>query len=122
VFLDAFTGEITEDRYYHFLQTIQPQDRPAYSNIHFTLAGRIVAAVEKKSWRDALDERLLKPVGMTRTTGYVSRMYADPDSAVPLEDDGKGGWIPASPRKTDRTMHAGGDWGRQPAMQPVICC
>jgi CubicO group peptidase (beta-lactamase class C family) len=40
VFLDAFTGEITEDRYYHFLKLARPGGQVAYSNIHFTLAGR----------------------------------------------------------------------------------
>src|SRR5262245_22196048 len=48
VFLDAFTGEITKDRYYHFLGAVRPAKRYGYSNVHFTLAGRVVEAVEGK--------------------------------------------------------------------------
>jgi CubicO group peptidase (beta-lactamase class C family) len=109
VFLDAFTGEITEDRYYHFLKTLVPQKKVAYSNIHFTLAGRVIQAVDGKPWREALKERLFAPSGMTRTTGYADAMYADPDVAVPQNVEGDR-WV-AAPRKSDRTMHAAGGLG-----------
>ncbi len=110
VFLDAFTGEITDDRYYHFLKRAKPRGQVGYSNIHFTLVGRVIEAIEGKGWREALRDRLFTPAGMTRTTGFASRMYADKDAALPLEarDDG---WAPYDLRKTDRTMHAAGGLG-----------
>ncbi len=110
VSLDAFTGEITEDRYYRWLATIKPSGQTAYSNIHYTLLGRVVEAVSGKPWRDYLDERVFKPAGLTRTTGYASRMYGDPDSAMPMERV-NGEWGVCRLRKTDLTMHAAGGLG-----------
>ncbi len=110
VTLDAFTGEITEDRYYRWLATVQPSGETAYSNVHFTLLGRVVEAVSGMSWRDYLDERVLEPAGLTRTTGYASRMYGDPDCALPMERV-EGEWRVCRLKKTDHTMHAAGGLG-----------
>lgn len=108
--LDAYTGEITEDRYYRWLATIKPTGKTDYTNIHFTLLGRVVESVGGKPWRDYLQERLFTPARLTRTTGYASRMYADANSATPMERvDGK--WEACKLRKTDRTMHAAGGLG-----------
>lgn len=110
VMLDAFTGEITEDRYYRWLATAKPSGETAYSNIHFTLLGRVVEAASGKSWRDYLDERVFKPARLSRTTGYAGRMYDDSDCAMPMERvDGQ--WRVCKLRKTDRTMHAAGGLG-----------
>jgi CubicO group peptidase (beta-lactamase class C family) len=110
VALDAFTGEITEDRYYRWLKTLKPKGKLAYSNVHYTLLGRVVEATSGKPWRDYLDERLLRPAGLTRTTSYASRMYSDPNCAMPMERiDGR--WQVCKLRKTDRTMHAAGGLG-----------
>jgi len=110
VALDAFTGEITEDRYYRWLKTLKPKGTLAYSNVHYTLLGRVVEAASGKPWRDYLEERVLKPAGLTRTTSYASRMYGDPNCAMPMERvDGQ--WQVCKLRKTDRTMHAAGGLG-----------
>jgi CubicO group peptidase (beta-lactamase class C family) len=110
VFLDAFTGEITEDRYYETLKSAAIRNKFAYSNSHYTLAGRVAEAVTGKPWKDVLAERIFEPAGMTRTTAYASRMYADPDAAIPCAtEDGK--LVPARLRKTDATMHAAGGMG-----------
>ncbi len=110
VFLDAYTGEITEDRYYHFLKEIRPLGETSYSNVHFTLAGRVIEAVSGKSWRDYLAERVFAPLEMLRTTGYADWMYAQEDVAIPSVYDGRG-IVPAPVRKTDATMHAAGGLG-----------
>lgn len=57
VFLDAYTGEITEDRYYHFLAEVSAGD-VAYTNVNFTLAGKVVEAVTGKNWQDYLKEAI----------------------------------------------------------------
>ncbi len=115
--LDAFTGEITDDRYYGRLPDARIEGAldgaPRYSNLHFTLLGRLVEQVEGAGWRDALRRRVLDPAGLTRTTTWASELYADPDVAWPLERvrDGAGEgarWRLAEPLKTDRTMHAAG--------------
>jgi CubicO group peptidase (beta-lactamase class C family) len=110
VLLDAYTGEITEDRYYRFLAEVEPLGQVAYSNVHFTLLGRVIEAVTGEPWRDALEERLFRPAGLTRTSGYASRMYGDADAALPTVLAG-GRFAPAPVRKTDATMHAAGGLG-----------
>ncbi len=110
VFLDAYTGEISEDRYYHFLKEVQPLGTTSYSNVHFTLAGRVIEAVSGQGWRDFLAQRIFVPCGMTRTTGYADRMYAEDDVAIPCVL-GPAGPVPASVRKSDATMHAAGGLG-----------
>lgn len=110
VLLDAYTGEITEERYYHFLAEVEPLGKVTYSNLHFTLAGRVVEAVSGQNWRDYLAEHLFRPAGMLHTTGYADWMFAQDDVAVPavLVD----GQVQATElRKTDRTMHAAGGLG-----------
>lgn len=105
VFNDAFSGLITEDIYYRRLATCTPGS-PEYSNIHFTLAGRVMESVTGKSWKIALDDVLFKPAGMTQTTADADKAYADKNVAMPLmwRD---GGFIEA-PRKSSRSMHAAG--------------
>lgn len=110
VWLDAYTGEITEDRFYRWLARVEPTGQVQYTNVHFTIAGRVIEAATGKSWKDALDELLFQPAGMTRTTAYASRMYADANVALPMES-GADGFVACSTRKTDRTMHAAGGTG-----------
>ncbi len=110
VSLDAFSGEITEERFYRWLKEAKATGEFNYTNLHYTLMGRIVEAVTGKSWKDVVDERILKPAGMTRTTAYASRMYGDPDVAIPCDlENGK--LVATRVRKTDRTMHAAGGMG-----------
>lgn len=110
VLLDAYTGEVTEDRYYHFLERVESSARVAYSNLHFTLAGRVIEAVSGESWRDFLAHHVFAPAGMTRTTGYADWMYAQDDVAIPAQ--AVGDRMEATPvRKSDRTMHAAGGLG-----------
>lgn len=109
VVLDAFTGEITDDRYYRWLEKEVPGDLQ-YSNVHFTLLGRVVEAVSGTPWREYLAQRVFKPAGLTRTTGYAGRMYDDPDCAMPMERE-SGRWRVCRLRKTDHTMHAAGGLG-----------
>lgn len=113
VLLDAYTGEITEDRYWHWLKSARVTGRPDYTNVNFTLAGKVIEAVTGMDWRDWLDERILEPAGMTRTTGYASRLYQDDNCAIPMEWT-PDGFVPTAQRKSDRTMHAAGGLGLSP--------
>ena len=110
VFLDAYTGEITEDRYYHWLAQVEPLGETSYSNVHFTLAGRVLEARTGKPWQEVLDEVLFQPAGMTRTTAYASRLYGDANAALPMEW-AEGGYRECATRKVDSTMHAAGGTG-----------
>lgn len=113
VILDAYTGEITEERYYHWLAEASIAGTIRYSNVHYTLLGRVIESVTGEPWRDYLAERLFAPAGMTRTTGYASLLWMDPDHAVPTARDGAG-WRAIRERKTDRTMHAAGGLATTP--------
>lgn len=110
VFLDAYSGEITEDRFYGFLAQVEPADTPRYSNLHFTLAGRVIAQVTGYTWRDFLEECIFRPAGMQQATGYADGMYARDDVAIPLLPRGES-FVRSPVRKTDRTMHAAGGLG-----------
>jgi len=111
VFLDAYTGQITEDRFYHWLSQTEPLGQVTYTNVHFTLAGRVLEAITGEHWKDALGEQLFVPAGMLRTTAYASRMYSDKNVAFPMEKDGDGRFVACSTRKSDQTMHAAGGTG-----------
>ncbi len=110
VFLDAYTGEITEDRYYYWLRKAKPTGRFEYTNVHYTLLGRIVEAVSGQTWKDFLKSRIFDPAGMYRTTAYASEMYGSDDAAIPCEHDGTR-TVPCAVRKNDRVMHAAGGLG-----------
>lgn len=106
--LNAFSGEMTDERFFYWVNEVPiVQGEVAYNNLHFTLLGRVIEAVTAKSWRDYEEQEILLPAGMTRTTAYASRQYADPDAAFPAQ------WTPdgfkrADLIKSDRTMHAAG--------------
>lgn len=110
VFLDAYTGGITDDRYFHFLSSVQPRGTVAYTNVHFTLAGHVLQALDGKPWKESLRERIFEPLGMQRTTGYATWMYAQDNVAMPTVW-GAQGFEHAAVRKTDETMHAAGGLG-----------
>lgn len=110
VWADAYTGQITDPLYFRLLKRAEIEGQPSYTNVHFTLLGRVIQSVTGKHWRDYLEESVLLPAGMTRTTGYASRMYGDADCAYPhIQLDGKFERSPVM--KTDRTMHAAGGMG-----------
>lgn len=108
VWLDAYTGEINDDRYFALLAKFgKASGKVDYSNIHFTLLGRVIEAVTGKPWREYLREEIFLPAGMTRTSGFMSDRGSDSNFAAPMYLD-KGAWKVVSPWKTDATMHAAG--------------
>jgi len=105
--LDAYTGEVTEDRYYTMLGRVMPTKEVGYSNIDFTLLGRVIESVTGKSWKDYLSENVFAPIGMNRTTAYLAPCLSDANLAAPIVI-GRSGPEPSQVMKTDRTMHAAG--------------
>jgi CubicO group peptidase (beta-lactamase class C family) len=72
---------------------LRPQERWHYSNLAFALLGQVVAQVRGTTWREALTQYLLEPLGLRRTTyeptapvarGYSADPYADRLLAEPL--------------------------------------
>lgn len=104
---EAYTGQITEERFYALLAKCKPSKRVAYSNDHYTILGRIIQVVSGQKWQDYLQQNVFLPLGMSRTTARISDTHDDPNLAIPLEWNG-GVLQPAGGFKTDRTMHAAG--------------
>ncbi len=107
---EAYFGNITEDRYYRALALVESPGHYEYTNLHYTLAGRIIQAVTGKSWKDFLAERVFAPLAMRDATCYASRLYANPLAAWPIVDR-NGAWQLAPLVKNDAVMHAAGGMG-----------
>jgi len=107
---EAYLGNITDERYYRLLAFVKPRKEFAYSNLHYTLAGRIIEVVTGKPWQDFLAERVFAPLEMRDATCYASKLYANPLAAWPIV--GKAGtWELAPLVKNDKVMHAAGGMG-----------
>jgi CubicO group peptidase (beta-lactamase class C family) len=107
---EAYFGNITDDRYYALLEFVESPGKFAYSNLHYTLAGRVIEAVSGKRWQDFLAERVFAPLEMHDATCYASKLYANPQAAWPIvEVDGN--WQVAPLVKSDAVMHAAGGMG-----------
>lgn len=107
---EAYTGLINDERYYRLLSKVRGTGRFRYSNLNFTLAGRVVQAATGQSWQEFITQRILVPSGMQHSTCLASKLYDDPTAALPLiEVEGK--WQRAPTRKVDTTMHAAGGMG-----------
>jgi CubicO group peptidase (beta-lactamase class C family) len=51
------------------------RDRYDYSNMMYATAGEVAAAVTGEPWERLLEERILRPLGMTATTTDLSRFF-----------------------------------------------
>ncbi|HEX9960606.1 MAG TPA: serine hydrolase [Pyrinomonadaceae bacterium] len=80
--LDTFSGDLlwyettysTDEilRRVRFLKPVSSfRSRYGYQNLMFTAAGRIVEKISGKTWSQFVRERILTPLGMTRTTTSV---------------------------------------------------
>ncbi len=110
VYLDAYTGTITDELYFRWLSRETPAGEIVYTNIHYTLLGRVIERVTGKDWREYLDVEVFTPAAMNRTTAYASEMYTDPNAAFPAET-GPHSLQRAETVKTDAVMHAAGGIG-----------
>ncbi|HEX3807531.1 MAG TPA: serine hydrolase domain-containing protein [Gaiellaceae bacterium] len=54
----------------HVVFALDPAQAHHYSNLAFGLLGRVVAAKHGKPYREVVDERVIGPLGLSRTTWY----------------------------------------------------
>jgi D-alanyl-D-alanine carboxypeptidase len=74
-------------------ETVYPAETQwKYSNLAVSLAGEIVAAVSGEPWPRYIEERILKPLGMTSTRAL-------PEPGMPGLAIGYGRRVPAAPRR-----------------------
>lgn len=101
----AFTGEFTRDKLLELLADYRPSDQGkvfAYGNLGYNVLGLVLSRNGDGSWKEAVADEVLKPLGMAQTSAYVSRV--DPDRlAMP---HGLAGRLPLA--KADANLHAAG--------------
>lgn len=105
-FGEAYTGQMTEERFYRLLNSVEAVGELDYQNLHYTLLGRVIEAVTGDTWKDFVEREVFRPAGMARTTTRGRPLSEDPDAAVPYTLTG--GELEPTRLKTDRTMHAAG--------------
>lgn len=110
VFADAYAGHINDDLFYRELPNATIEGEWSYTNVHFTILGRVIEAVTALTWKDYLNQYIFDPAGMTNTTAYASELYGGTESADPLAFT-VDGWEVSDIRKIDETMHAAGGMG-----------
>lgn len=67
-------------------QVLAPARRFHYSNLAYALLGRVVADLRGAPWEQVLAERLLGPLGLTRTTAEPSEPYVSGGFTEPWSD------------------------------------
>ena len=79
----------------------------SYSNDAYALLGAIVSQVSGQSYTTYVTERILKPLGMTRTTFDLKEMSGLPDvtTLYASKDDGEKEEVYASPKWWDTHAH-----------------
>ncbi len=55
---------------------LPPAEAHHYSNLAFALLGQVVARVSGETYTDYVDERIIRPLGLTRTTWTPAEPYA----------------------------------------------
>ena len=95
--LDTFSGDLlwyetnyTSDEILNRLKYLKPvrgfRTGFGYQNLMFIAAGRIIEKVSGKSWGEFVKERILDPLGMTRTTASIKDLKDN--AAFPHNESG----------------------------------
>lgn len=67
----------------HLEPNAELREKFQYNNLMFLTAGHLIETITGKSWEDAVRERILTPLGMTRTTFADADSVEDADHALP---------------------------------------
>ncbi len=85
------------ERHAHEPFTHAFRDEFGYSNLMFIAAAQLIEAVSGKTWDSFVTERILQPLGMTRTTVETADLVRFTDVALPHVRKGQD---PAAPQKS----------------------
>jgi len=114
VFRTAYSGEHTPDVLHTLLSetTVNeaaPHGTFAYTNLGYNLLSLILEELTGKPWPDLVQEEVLAPLGLTRTTAYASLPQQEGwPQARPYFAFGTDGPERIALQKQDNTMHAAG--------------
>jgi CubicO group peptidase (beta-lactamase class C family) len=110
VWRTAFTGDLGSNEQ---LVALLAEHAPAstgrsfvYGNLGYNIASLAMDRALGRSWKDVLEAEIFRPLGMRRTTGYVSRVPKD-HLAMPYRAEPHG-FDRINYGKTDANMHAAG--------------
>lgn len=110
VWRTAFTGEFTSNEELVALLAEHPPASGgrayAYGNLGYNVASLAMDRALGRSWKDVLEVEIFRPLGMTSTTAYVSRIPAS-RLAMPYVVDGSG-FRRTHYGKADSNMQAAG--------------
>ena len=67
-----------------FLKPAAPfRTRYQYNNLMYIVAGEVIARVSGSSWESFIEERIMSPLGMTRSAGSYKRLRDKSNTATP---------------------------------------
>ena len=78
-----------------------------YQNIMYAVAGEVIAAVSGKSWNEFVQERIFKPLEMTRTQAIASNIFKAGNYVTPYLDDPEDGMVEVDYGFSDQIGPAG---------------
>ncbi|MFP5247278.1 MAG: serine hydrolase, partial [Thermoanaerobaculia bacterium] len=108
-FRTAFTGEHTPEQLVRILGMSKPgEDGFRYDNLGYVVASLVIERVTGRKWQDVLDARLFEPLGMRRTTAYMSEARRRPIASPYDMNDAGAMTLVAYGWKSDSMMHAAG--------------
>ncbi len=107
--LSAYTGQLTPERLHYWLAHVRPRGRFAYNNLHYQIAGQVLARRTDQTWQRAVASRVTDPLGMTRVGFTAAALANDADVACPYAY--RDGRLERLAPKSDRTLHAAGGMG-----------
>jgi CubicO group peptidase (beta-lactamase class C family) len=106
----AYSGEYSgNDQLVRLLAVHRPAESGTeyrYGNIGPNVAALAMDAATGASWKDMLQRTLFTPLGMTSTSGYVSK-FSRAQLATPYRTNGPG-FVPLAYGKADANMHSAG--------------
>ncbi|MES2748473.1 MAG: serine hydrolase [Bacteroidota bacterium] len=75
----------------HFLKPVSAfRTKYDYDNLLYVIAGEVIEKVSGKSWCDFVEDRIMKPIGMTNSAASWSRLKDTTNTIVPhVPTDGK---------------------------------
>lgn len=104
----AFSGEHDPDLVLRLLARAETGDTVFdYTNLGYVITSLILSRVAERPWQDVLAREVFRPMGLTRTTAYISEARSQGwELAAPYTTDRDG--FEERRMKSDATMHAAG--------------
>jgi len=109
VFRTAFSGEFTPDLLLSLLEKYKPYSAGRafrYSNLGYNIASLALDSYLKEGWKELVQRKVLKPLKMTSTTSYRSKV--DPKRLAMPYQLSDIGYARLAYAKNDANMHAAG--------------